>query len=164
MVNVLKAYFGDSLHYSEHYTTPKLDLERCLQTNFQKTHDLGLQETIRRDRNYIVMVRDPIDFIQSWHEQREREVERGARKTNLPFDSFWDDSMAYYVGFTNKWMILDVRRRLIVRYERLLAMPLHVIGAAVRHITEEEPDWAKLSSVIDIEQKSHRAGGRIDFV
>lgn len=127
----LKKYFGDRLNWSEPYKHPETSLDRNPETNFMKNHDHNLTVTIRDDRKYIVLIRDPIEAIQSWHKMKEGGV------NPVKWNEFWKDKIRYYAGFTNKWIIDPVPNRVIVRYERLLEEPPHVFEEIVSHITDK---------------------------
>lgn len=137
LVDMLRMNYGTRLNYSESYVTNETRHELCETTNLTKEHDLELELPVRRDCQYLVQLRNPVDAVLSWIEQRAKN--RGGL-TGQERRELFDRWMRFYVEWLKKWVLADLRApRLIVTYESLRTWPIENLRRITRFLSDEDP-------------------------
>jgi len=129
--DVLLAYFGEEMHYCEHYLQPEKRMAICPDTNFEKDHDLDLEVPVIKDFRYLVQIRNPINCLSSWKTMSERV---GGR----PLAPDWVErkGLDYWTSFAKKWVFSRIEApRLVVTYERMLQYPFEICTQVIQFVT-----------------------------
>lgn len=145
LVDLLKAYFGEALRYCEYYREPEKRFGRCAETNAQKNHDFNLTTPVRKDRRYVIQIRNPIDALASWTNLSRLE---GLFQSGQDVRHEYANRLAYWQGFVRKWVVPTIPNRLIVRYENFVQRPEPELARVIRFMTDTEPDELLLGQVL----------------
>lgn len=152
--NLLQGYFGADFVYCEAYFDGEHTLDYDDATNYQKNHDLELITPVRDDRQYLVQVRYPIESLISWFKfncAHGREQD-----TPVAWTNFAIQKAAFWMRFYRKWVLDDVRNRLVVNYADLVDDPVETLASTVRFLGDEDPDRARLEAACAAEDVRRR--------
>ncbi len=129
---MLRAALGQRFHYCEFYTEPgccgaipcrrrgEFAAEHVL--FMQKSHDLRLQDPVPADVDVVlVQIREPTLRALSNYELDLRF--HGLTHTREYLEYFLAAEAFYTVGFSEKWLVQPVARRLVLKYEDLIGDP-----------------------------------------
>ncbi len=129
---MLRAAFGQRFHYCEFYTEPgccgaipcrrrgEFAAEHIL--FMQKSHDLRLNDPVPTDVDVVlVQIREPTLRALSNYELDLRF--HGLTHTRDYLEYFLAAEAFYAVGFSEKWLVQPVARRLVLKYEDLVGDP-----------------------------------------
>lgn len=143
LVRMLQHYFGEELHYCEHYTQPECRMENCPETNLEKSHDFDF-ELKPAGRHVIVLYRkDAAASMLSWIK---------AENPGEDFQAFTRTRQEYWIKFLAKWTrpVRPGESRMILTYCDLLGNPVIALGRVVAFLSEEKAD---LNLLLDAIQK-----------
>lgn len=135
-IQMLRSYFGDDLRYVARYET---DLQNHPETNLVKSHDFELVDVPTDEWKYIVLLRDPLEAIQSWYD-----LEVGDEKKSCEQDAFFKEKLEFWKGFVEKWVIGQQKRALIFHYRQMTTRPIPTLARVIRHISEGPLDVERL--------------------
>lgn len=93
LVRGLQRVMEHKLIYSEFYTV-KHNFSTCRFVNLQKSHDFDLQQEIKPDYKYVVLIRNMEDALISWWKTTDRKVKLA---------NFIRRNEKYYLDFMMKW-------------------------------------------------------------
>jgi len=147
---VLYSYFGDDFQHCEMYCDPGRIIAADPTTNFQKNHDLSLQQTIDPSFHYLIQARNPENAILSWYLAAALGKDGNTGSLDLPREDrasriltehipaylkWRADKMAYWEGFRIKWIFSAVPNSMIMYYEKTLADPVGEFSKVIQFLT-----------------------------
>jgi hypothetical protein len=136
MVNILRGYFGERLHYCERYDTPEKTIEKCAETNLQKDHDFDGATPVVAGIQHLVTCRNPLRCLESWYEADTL----NGRLIDSPehYRDFCGRMARYWAAFMAKWVFTELSNRLVIEYDRLIAEPVLVMGKVISFMAPNE--------------------------
>ncbi|MFW5795554.1 MAG: hypothetical protein ACOCV1_08745, partial [Bacillota bacterium] len=115
--NKEKYFVAGPYVYCTIYRRPDKSLDNNKITNFQKNHDFGLKTVIKKDRYYVIQIRNPIESIVSyfyWNSRRNKIL-----FNEESWYSFFTEKAKFWAGFYKKWIKSDIENRFILEYKDL---------------------------------------------
>lgn len=159
-VRVLSEYFDYNLSYCEFYKAKNAchcNKVPCKNNcRLQKHHDfIGYRQNIgllKLPKNlpvkYMIHYRDPIPAIMSWYEMHEKNRPQWKKKD---WESFAYETISFYKQWVAKWVYdIEIPRKLVVKYENLVADPKTWFLNILYYMGEVNPDHKKLEHAIKI--------------
>jgi hypothetical protein len=143
LTRLLEAALGECFFYCEMYGEPGCCREvPCRsrgqrQVSFQKNHDFELSlPTDVPGSLYLIQHREPVAVALSAREYYAREDRGGGYGETLAADrgdyAVWLGRLAaYYVGFSERWLVTPPKHSLAVDYENLSAHPRDVLAGVI---------------------------------
>jgi hypothetical protein len=98
-----------SIKYDEHHSTGNtLENSDC---EVQKTHDFELNVEKVEGYNHVIQLRNPLRAIESWHK---------IHNDHHPFPLFFQEKIAFYSKWMQKWVMEPTPNSIIICYEDML--------------------------------------------
>lgn len=163
LASVLNSYFGSRFNYCEMYLNPEHKIDICDKTNFQKSHDFDLKESIHPEIKYVIQIRNFEDVSLSYYRSQKMNVKTiWDEKTNIQmrvdkphvdihstdYIEYKNLLKIYYDAFVNKWTKSKIENSIIVTYESMIDNPIQQISSVISFITDENIDINKLTKII----------------
>ena len=163
ITSILSTYFKNKFNYSEMYLNPNSMIDVCENTNYQKSHDFQLNESISNNLKYVIQIRNFDDACLSYYRTQKLNVKTvWDSKSNIQlkveqpyvdinsaeYINYKNSLKDYYERFTNKWVISNISNSIVVHYEHMLCDPLKQISSIISFISDEDVNYEKLKNII----------------
>jgi hypothetical protein len=165
LTSILNSYFTKRFNYCEMYLNPESTIDVCENTNYQKSHDFGLDEPIVHNIKYVIQTRNFDDTCLSYYRTQklnvktiwdskyciQRKVDQPYVDTNTTeYITYKNSIKNYYDGFKSKWISSNLPNSIIIHYENMVNNPIKEISSVISFITDEDINYEKLKNIIQI--------------
>ena len=109
------------------------NMDTIHEVTYQKNHDINLRTKIRDDRDYVVLIRYPIESVVSYYLLKVKYF--GREDTKEGWETFAKERMHYWKKFYEKWVLSDIGdRRIIINYGDLIDNPFEELSRLVAYL------------------------------
>ena len=146
---IIREYFGNEFHNASIYVNPNNNMDTNPKITFQKNHDLNLQTKIREDRDYLILIRYPLECLTSYYELQVSGF--GQEHSKEAWKNFAIQKLDYWKRFYEKWVVTPISSRHVLNYGMLMDDPCGELSRVVSYLdlTGKEVDKNRIKKIID---------------